>query len=260
MSLSLENVENSTPIAGVYKNSKKIQTIYYINDNYLSEDAQKLTKIKLNEPNQMFFPEIIDFKKSNQTQRTYITGPTGCGKSTYIRNYIIAFKNKYKKAKVLLFSSKKKDELLDDLEIERVEIDNDILVNPYTLEQIAGLSKPSLTIFDDVQDFENKKINQEIARLRDEILRNGRSYGIYCLFVNHDPCAYRETKSQLFEASQVVIFPKRVGSGTYNYLLEKKLHLPKNYIDIILKAKSNFVVINKSLPQFILSDKYILLQ
>src|SRR5690606_334372 len=102
---------------------------------------------------------------------------------------------------ILLFSSKEKDKVLDDLPIERVRIDDDIFNNPYTLSEISSKSKPSLAVFDDVQDFKSRKINIEIARLRDEIMRNGRSYGIYSLFIYHDPCDYKQTKSQIFESN-----------------------------------------------------------
>ena len=97
-----------------------------------------------------------------------------------------------------------------------------------------------------------------MARLRDEILRNGRSFGIYSIFVHHNPTDYKATRNQIFEANKVVIFPKRSGKGTYNYLMEKKLLLSKEHIDLINNLKSNFVCISKQVPKSIISDKYII--
>ena len=57
----------------------------------------------------------------------------------------------------------------------------------------------------------------------------------------------------------MVIFPRKCGEGTYNYLLEKKLFLNKKTIEAITTLKSNYVIINKSVPRTIISDKYILL-
>ena len=129
-----------------------------------------------------------------------------------IRQYLQHFLAQYPKATVLLFSSKREDKALDDIkQIIRVKIDDDIHVNPYTLKEISSNSKPTLCIFDDIEDFPNKKINQEVARLRDEVLRNGRSYSIYSIFVHHNPCDYKYTRNMLFEANKVVIFPKRSG-------------------------------------------------
>ena len=86
-----------------------------------------------------------------------------------------------------------------------------------------------------------------------------RSYGVFSLFVNHNPCDYYKTRSQIFEANKIVIFPTRSGNGTYDYLLEKKLHLKKDIIKKINCLKSSFVCINKNIPKLIISDKYILL-
>lgn len=261
MSLSLENYDKSQLIATINKNNKIKAGVYYIDEDNFDEELEPIKKIRINKPDEVLFPAVSDFKSTNQTDRIYISGPSGCGKTTWISQYIQAFHTKYPKSKVLLFSSKTNDAVLDKLAyIERVDITEDILADPYTLQEISGLSKPLLTIFDDVEDFPNKKITQAVGRLRDEIMRNGRSYGIYIVYVNHDPCNYKETKQQIFEASKVVIFPKKCGQGTYNYLLDKKLHLPKKIIEVIVNVKSQYVCINKALPQFILSDKYILLQ
>ena len=62
----------------------------------------------------------------------------------------------------------------------------------------------------------------------------------------------------LFEANKVVIFPKRSGKGTYIYLMEKKLLLSKENIELINNLKSNYVCINKQIPKCIISDKYII--
>ena len=76
--------------------------------------------------------------------------------------------------------------------------------------------------------------------------------------MHHNPTAYRETRNCIFEANKVVIFPKRSGKGTYNYLMEKKLLINKADMDLINNLKSNFVCINKQIPKCIIADKYII--
>jgi hypothetical protein len=262
MTLSFEKLgKSSVPIANLYEEGEQVNQIFHTDDDDLNDPKfKKLMKIRLNDKDKSFFPIITDFFKTEQTQKIYVSGASGCGKSTFIREYVLHFLKKYGvKSNILLFSSKKEDKALDDLKLERVQIDEDIFANPYTLSEIAGTGKPVLTIFDDIEDFSTKKITKEIERLRDEIMRNGRSYGIFCIYVHHDPCDYKSTKSQLFEANMVVIFPKRSGVGTYNYLLDNKLHLGKKNIDLINTLKSNYVCISKNIPQSIISDKYILL-
>ena len=258
MSLTFDNIKNALHIADICKNNKTIGQVNYINEDDV--EGQALTKIRLNNKDEAFFPKITEWTESNkQLDRIYICGTSGCGKSRWIRAYIQRFKIRYPKSKVLLFSSKLEDEMLDDLPIERVKIDDEIHINPFTLEEIVAKSRPILAVFDDIEDFKTKKINAEVARLRDEIMRNGRSYGIYSVFVHHDPCSYRDTKHMLFECTKIVMFPKQCGRGTFNYLMESKLRLSKKIINMLNTLNSNYVCVNKGVPPYIISDKYIIL-
>jgi hypothetical protein len=252
MSLNFEG--DGKLVADIYSpDGKKLKPIF------ASEEETGLDKMRINDET-YFFPAIPDFKEDDQVDRVYVCGETGSGKSSFIREYVFKFLRQYTKATILLFSSKKEDKQLDDIpQIKRVNIDDDIYANPYTLNEISSNSKPTLTIFDDCEDFPNKKINNEIARLRDEILRNGRSYGIYSIFVHHNPVDYKATRNMIFEANKVVIFPRRSSKGTYNYLLEKKLLISKDQIDMINTLKSSYVCISKQIPKCIISNKYIIL-
>jgi len=261
MSLSLEKIEGAQPIANIYKKSNLSGEVYVIQDENMKEDEQALLKIRLNVEDECFFPAINDFFETNQTQRIYISGSTGTGKTTFLAQYIINFHKKYPKAKILFFSSKTKDDIIDKLKfIERVKVDEDIVENPFTLaEMTAGGKKPILCCFDDIEDFQTKKINKEIERLLNEILRNGRSFGIYCIYTHHQPNDYKATRNLIFEASHCVIYPKRCAKNTYDYFLEKKLNINKKNRDLINTLKSNFVCIKKDIPQAVIADKYVLL-
>jgi hypothetical protein len=252
MSVNFEGVGKA--IADIYDdNDNVIQQVFY------DEDEEGLDKLRLQD-NSSFFPVIPDFKEDEQVDRIYVCGETGCGKSSFIAEYVRHFLGQYPKATLLLFSSKKEDKCLDTFrQIRRVPIDDDIYHNPYTLQEISSNSKPTLCIFDDIEDFPNKKINKEVERLRDEIMRNGRSYGIYSIFVHHNPTDYKATRNMIFEANKVVIFPKRSGKGTYNYLLEKKLLISKEQIELVNNLKSSYVCIVKQIPKCIIADKYLML-
>lgn len=243
---------------------KHIATIYTPNNKpikevFADEEEGGLDKIRLNDDTH-FFISIQDYDENKQVDRVYVCGETGCGKSSFIKLYILHFHQQYPQASVLLFSSKNEDECMDKIPyINRVNIDEDILHNPYTLKEISSNSEITLCVFDDIEDFSSKKINNEVARLRDEVLRNGRSYGIFSIFVHHNPTDYKATRNMIFEANKVVIFPKRSGKGTYNYLMDKKLLLDKECRDLINNLKSSWVCINKQVPKSIISDKYIML-
>lgn len=246
-------------LANLYENSKLKNVISYIDEEKIPEGQEKLTQIRLNAENETFFPYINDFNTTKQTQRIYVCGESGVGKTTFLLKYLTEFHKKYPKSKILFFSSKMEDENIDKLNyVERVQIDEDILTNPYTLAEIAE-TKPCLTIFDDIEDFQTKKITKEIDRLLNEILRNGRSYGIYCIYTHHQPSDYKATRNLIFEATHCVIFPKRAGKDAYNYFLESKMNLRKKLVEKINGLKSNFVCIKKNIPKCIIADKYIIL-
>jgi hypothetical protein len=260
MSLTFDITKSSIQVANLYSNGKLKDTINYIDTEDLKEDEKALTKIRLNIQEDEFFPAITDFKKENMVNRWFICGESGCGKTSFLIRLINEFHKKYPKSKILFFSSKIEDKNIDAIPfVERVKIDDDILTNPYTLTEMSAHSKPTLTVWDDIEDFPTRKITKEIERLLNEVLRNGRSFGIYSAYTHHQPADYIHTRNLLFEATHAVIFPKRAGKDAYNYFLEKKLNINKKTLNMINSLKSNFVCIKKNIPKCVIADKYILL-
>ncbi len=258
MSLSLEKTANSVPIANSFEDGKK-EFIYYVDRDDLPEDAQLLERIRLNNEKDYFFPLIKDFR-NEEANNIYVSGPAGIGKSLYIREYIKHFLKHYPKSKILLFSSKIKDKNLDDIKsIIRVNINDDMLLNRLTISEIAAKSTPVMTVFDDIEDFPSKKLNFEINRLCNEVIRNGRASHIFNLYVSHDPCNYSQTKLFIKEATQIVMMPYRANKTAYDLLMDKYLKLNKKTQNQLKNLKSRYVVINRGRPEFILSDKYIML-
>jgi len=259
MSLSLEPTTTSIPIANCHEDGNH-SLINYIDRDDLPEDSKLLEKIRLNDPNDSFFP-LIKEKDDESGQNIYISGPAGCGKSTFIRQYVLHFLKKYPKAPVLLFTCKSTDKTLDNIkQIKRVRIDDDMLQNRLTLQEISAKKNPFvLVIFDDIEDFPNKKLNFEINRLCNEVIRCGRSYNLITCYVNHDSCAYSQTKLFIKEATQIVMMPYRAPKSTYDLLMNNYLKLSGKNQNLIKNVKSKYVVVNRSRPEFILSDKYIIL-
>lgn len=264
MSLTTEKGKNTEPIAYLYPDK---QEIYRINDDtdvdfntgkVNTKKKSGSSKLKTMDKGQSFFPAVHDWSDDNMNERVYVTGKAGSGKSYhFIRPYIVQYHKKFPKNNVYLFSSKLEDKALDDLTyIQRVQIDSDMLENPVDIRQL----KNSLLIFDDVEDFPNKKITKEVARLLDEVLKNGRSYNLYVVYTHHQPTDYKATRLLLFESTAIVIFPKSKvgGKHDYDYMLDKYVHLSDINKNIIKNADSKFVYITKTNPNIIISDKYIL--
>jgi hypothetical protein len=269
MSLCTEgNTESNaecTPICNILHQGKVVDQIGYYDEDavdILNRDDptfRPLRRITLDDPEQAFFPIVRDYYPEEQVDTIYVSGTTGCGKSSWIRAYIKAFNIKYPKAKIWLFTCKSEDKVFTGLPIRKIDIDEGCIDEPITMDDMSAAGKPSLCIFDDIEDYATAKINKEVARLRDQVMRCGRSFGIFSVFVQHDPAQGKATKAQLFECNKVVIFPKRCGKNAYKYLLEKKLGLDTDLIHKINTLRSNYVCISKMVPRFIISDKYILL-
>ena len=241
MSLSLKNENNDfKPIAQMIGEKKNI---IYLNDNEEVDmsgevmGGQKLRKLKIIDGKSEFFPII----------------------SKEYKPYIIEFLRVFKGSKVYFFSSKSEDEAVDDLPIKRVHIDDDFVENPPDIRQFTNKDKINLVVFDDIQDYQNQKQNKAVARLRDEMLRNGRSLGLYLVYVWHKPADRKNTEQQIFESTATVIFPKTSGHDDYNYMMERYLGI-KNVKtrNLLSKAKSNFVYVIKKSPSVAISNNYIL--
>lgn len=251
------NLKKGKIIADLKSDKQLLNNIHY------SDDKKGEKEIFLNNNKMSFFPHITEYKKDDkQNDRIVVLAPSGAGKSSIIREYIINFHNHFKKSPILLFSSKLDDEKLDDLKyINRVVIPEDILENPITIKEITNDNKNinTLCVFDDIEDYPNAKINKAVHRLMEEILRLGRSYGIYCIISHHVVNDYRATKNMLYEATALFIFPSRTPKNTYTHLLKNKLMITPENMEIINNTKSNWVYISRQQPYQIISDNYILL-
>lgn len=192
--------------------------------------------------------EIVADKKADR-DTIYIVGMQGSGKSYWIRQYLKNYHELFKNNKVYLFSSKKEDVNLDDLEyIKRVKIDSSFVDQPLEYEEL----KNSMTIFDDI-DALTGDIKKAIYELRDTILKNGRSYKIDIISTSHAPCG-RENQTPLNESRKIVFFLKNYNKSM-RYFLENYIGLEKDQIKILRNNKTRATTFIKSYPNVIIQEK-----
>ena len=103
----------------------------------------------------------------------FICGRNGCGKSTFIQKILKNYTQVYKKRKIILFSLQDFDDKLDPIfkNIQRVDLGPDFAEHPYTLDELRN----SICIFDDVDSIRDKKLKEAVFKLKDDIMKQGRS-------------------------------------------------------------------------------------
>ncbi len=216
----------------------------------------KLNKEITVEDGTLFPIPYLNADGEKQRQSIFICGQSGSGKSTWIARYVEYYKMLFPKNDVILFSKKEKDEALDHIKaIKRIPITPELMEEDIEPEDL----KDSLVIFDDVDTIKDKKLQEFIHKLRDDLLETGRSENVYVLITGHTFMNWNKTKVTLSESSGVVVYPKRTSSETLKNFLRKYCGLDKDQIAKIEKLDSRAVYINKNYPKYVVSDHKIYL-
>lgn len=200
--------------------------------------------------------EIIPMMKDNQVQKCFVSGMSGSGKSTWISKYAQNYKKLFPKNEIYVISRHTEDEVIDKLKPKRIKLDEEILDVDIDLKDLNN----SLVIFDDIDTIPNKKINQLVSKLRDDLLENARHHNIYMCCVAHQILNYTKTRHLILESDTIVFFP-RSGGYQIRRFLKEYIGLDKDKINMIMKINSRWICLNKqSYPISLISenDIYIL--
>jgi hypothetical protein len=193
---------------------------------------------------------LPDFEKS---ERVYVAGATGSGKSTYVGRFLQQLKKVYPQRDIFLFSDVSEDPVLDVLRPNRIKLDNSFLdmdITPKTLEN-------SIVVFDDIDSIENKKIKEKVGGLRDSLLKRGRHENISTICTNHLLTDYKHTRIVLNEVNSITMFPRSGSSHAIKYTMKHYCGLSTKQIDKIFEVPSRWVSIHKHFPVYMMHEKGI---
>lgn len=185
------------------------------------------------------------------TQRIYICGPTGSGKSVLTSKYAIEFKKMFPKRKIFVFSDVEKDEVIDKLNPIRIQLNNEIVETPLKPEEV----KDSLCIFDDIDSIQDKNVSNSICAFRDALLKRGRHENVNVIVTGHQITNYKDTRTVLNECNYVCFFPKSGSTHGIKYLLKTHMGMNAEQINNIFELPSRWVCVNKNYPLFVIYDK-----
>lgn len=197
---------------------------------------------------------VIPKEIPNQIQFTLVTGKSGSGKSYWTGQYIDMYHKVFPENPVFIFSKKDDDPAYDCYNyITRIPLDEEFMNTDLDTHQLHD----SLCVFDDIENCP-RGINEKVHALLDNLSECGRSENCYLVLCNHLSMCGNKTKRSLNESDSVVIFKNSSPYHVKN-LLEKHVGLDKRQIDIVMSQKSRWVFINKSEPQYCVTENKVFL-
>lgn len=196
------------------------------------------------------------FESHDNPQRVYVCGPTGAGKSTYVGFLVEDYLNQHPKNRFILFSVKPKDPALDKFHPIRIKCDQTLIEDPIEVSEL----KKSIVVFDDIDQFADKKVVKALNQLRDNVMSTGRSENIACITTSQILLNGHKSQNTLINTNQVVVCGIHGGGKHHAFdFLTRYMKVPKADATKYVDLPSRFMCINRVMPQYILHEKGVIL-
>lgn len=262
------SIKKGRPIA-IIKGGKFNNTIINIDDDFEREEVEddyfkkEMIDMSIDKLNNKPMREVYVYDEGviqplpdfQNTERIYISGPTGSGKSYYIRKWLQQYVKVFPDRKIYLFSDMHEDPALDDFKnLKRFIIDEKIKTKKPIRPEIFS---DSIVIFDDIDSIQDEKIYKKVLSLQNAILKTGRKLGITCLVTNHLMNNGVKTK-EIYNECSIIVFPTR-GCNYYalNYACKKYLGMDTKQVKHISRLPTRMCTVFKNYPQYVLYEKGI---
>lgn len=191
---------------------------------------------------------------SELTERVFIAGKSGSGKSCIAAKYMNEFRRLHPDRTIFLISRHDDDPAYKP--IPHTQIPLSAFENlekgappPIELEELAN----SLVVFDDCDNLQDKKVSEACKKLCDSIITNGRKFGIYSLWLNHLLLDYKNTRTLLMEANKVIFFLSGDNRLSAEYL-KRYMGFSAKTIKRILELKSRWVCLSTTMPNYVIHE------
>ncbi len=195
--------------------------------------------------------ETVIVLPSERSERAFIAGRAGMGKSTLAKMYMIEYEAMNPNNEIFLISRHAYDDVYDDV----IKGISHIVVSPEILDYKMELDdmRDSLVVFDDVDNLQDAKISKYVHQLVDDLISNGRKYNIFVLYLGHQLSNYSKTRNITNEANKVFFFP---GGSTYHIkeFLIKKIGIDKMKAMKIMNLKSRWVCLSLMMPFHVIHE------
>lgn len=182
-----------------------------------------------------------------------VTGPSGSGKSHWMKAYAQNYLKIYPKNHVYLLSSLQVDDTLDKIEeLKRIDLEKLMATPPKDVRTW----KDSLVIIDDIEGLDKAKADA-VYRVQDMIASEGRHENVSLLRASHLTTDYKRTRLLLQEAHGFIIYPQAGAHSQYMYLLTKYGGMDKKVAQAFLALPTRWLMIHHTQPRFTLTSSQV---
>lgn len=189
-----------------------------------------------------------------ESERIYIAGKSGSGKSFLTAIYAREYNEMFPKRKIYIFTKHDKEKAYKNIPHIEITCDDDMVKEEIKVTDF----KKSLVIFDDCDHIQDKKISTNIRRFNNDLITTGRKYDIHTITLQHQLMDYKETRNLLNEANKVIFFNSASNYHVTRYL-KVYVGLDPQQIKKITGLKSRWTMISLSIPTYVLHEHGIFL-
>lgn len=191
-------------------------------------------------------------KPTVKSERVYIAGKSGCGKSCLASMYMREYKEMFPKRKIILLSTHTDEKAYKPFKVIQIPLNKEFTQAPPTLD----ILKNALVVFDDCDNLQDKNIQKAVNAVNNDLISNGRKYDIHVISLAHQLMDYSRTRNLLNEANRVIFF---MGGGKYHIRRYLKVYagLDADAIKKIMGLRSRWVCLGLTMPNYYLSQHEI---
>ena len=182
----------------------------------------------------------------------YLSGQSGCGKSTMIKKFAERYRRVWPKRHIVLISALGEDTTLptDEPPLYIKRIDQEAMVeDKITLEELQDV----LLIFDDVEGMP-KDMAVAVQELADLVGNRGRHQATSLLYASHLSTDYKRTRNLLMESHWYVFYPSATSAKQLVHLLSTYGGMDREQVHAARRLPSRWVALRKMYPPVIMYD------